>query len=737
MSGMNRLWLALGAGIRSGLGAALLAAFATVAALPGLAAAQPAEGLKLQAIDVQTLPGQQLQLRLRLNGPAPEPLSFTIDRPARIALDLPNTGLALQNRRIDVKSGGVDTILAAEAGGRTRLVLNLDSLMPYQTRVEGNSILVMIGGAQQAAAAAAPAASASAGGAGATRSAVASGPRSIRNIDFRRAPDGAGRVIVDLSDPHTPVNLRQQGTQIVVDFAGASLPTELMRRFDVTDFATPVQNVDALKVSDSSRLVISATGDFEQLAYQTDNQYTVEIKPAVRSTASAQERKEYTGERLTLNFQDIETRAVLQLLADTSGQNIVVSDSVQGNVTLRLQNVPWDQALDIVLRTKGLDKRREGNVIIVAPTEELAAREKAELAARKDLQELAPLRTEYVQVNYAKAADLAGLIKSSGTNSLLSARGSVTIDERTNTLLVQDTADRLQDIRRLVSTLDIPIRQVLIEARIVVANDDFSRNLGVRFGATAIGDQQSLGFGGTNSAGVVSSSGVGREDDDIVLQPNNNNAPGGTPPSISLPAVNDRYMVNLPVANPAGRIALTLLDSDFIVDLELSAAQAEGRGQIVSAPRVVTANQREAVIEQGTEIPYQEASSSGATTIQFKKAVLALRVTPQITPDNRIIMDLTVSKDSVGQVIVTSFGVNVPSIDTREIVTQVLVNDGQTVVLGGIMETEFRETENKVPWLGDIPGLGLLFKNKSKTENKDELLIFITPRILREGANIY
>ena len=737
MSGMNRLWLALGAGIRSGLGAALLAAFATVAALPGLAAAQPAEGLKLQAIDVQTLPGQQLQLRLRLNGPAPEPLSFTIDRPARIALDLPNTGLALQNRRIDVKSGGVDTILAAEAGGRTRLVLNLDSLMPYQTRVEGNSILVMIGGAQQAAAAAAPAASASAGGAGATRSAVASGPRSIRNIDFRRAPDGAGRVIVDLSDPHTPVNLRQQGTQIVVDFAGASLPTELMRRFDVTDFATPVQNVDALKVSDSSRLVISATGDFEQLAYQTDNQYTVEIKPAVRSAASAQERKEYTGERLTLNFQDIETRAVLQLLADTSGQNIVVSDSVQGNVTLRLQNVPWDQALDIVLRTKGLDKRREGNVIIVAPTEELAAREKAELAARKDLQELAPLRTEYVQVNYAKAADLAGLIKSSGTNSLLSARGSVTIDERTNTLLVQDTADRLQDIRRLVSTLDIPIRQVLIEARIVVANDDFSRNLGVRFGATAIGDQQSLGFGGTNSAGVVSSSGVGREDDDIVLQPNNNNAPGGTPPAISLPAVNDRYMVNLPVANPAGRIALTLLDSDFIVDLELSAAQAEGRGQIVSAPRVVTANQREAVIEQGTEIPYQEASSSGATTIQFKKAVLALRVTPQITPDNRIIMDLTVSKDSVGQVIVTSFGVNVPSIDTREIVTQVLVNDGQTVVLGGIMETEFRETENKVPWLGDIPGLGLLFKNKSKTENKDELLIFITPRILREGANIY
>ena len=495
-----------------------------------------------------------------------------------------------------------------------------------------------------------------------------------------------------------------------------------MRRFDVTDFATPVQNVDALKVNDSSRLVISATGDFEQLAYQTDNQYTVEIKPAMRSAGAAEEKKEYTGDRLTLNFQDIETRAVLQLLADTSGQNIVVSDSVQGNVTLRLQNVPWDQALDIVLRTKGLDKRREGNVIIVAPTEELAAREKAELAARKDLQELSPLRTEYVQVNYAKAADLAGLIKSGANNSLLSPRGSVTIDERTNTLLVQDTPDRLQDIRRLVSTLDIPIRQVLIEARIVIANDDFSRNLGVRFGATAIADQSGLGFGGTNAAGVVSSSGVGREDDQVILQPNNNNAPAGTPPAVSLPAVNDRYMVNLPVANPAGRFALTLLDSDFIVDLELSAAQAEGRGEIVSAPRVVTANQREAVIEQGTEIPYQEASSSGATTIQFKKAVLALRVTPQITPDNRIIMDLTVSKDSIGQVIVTSAGVNVPSIDTREIVTQVLVNDGQTVVLGGIMETEFRETENKVPWLGDIPGLGVSVQEQEQDQQQGRVV---------------
>jgi type IV pilus assembly protein PilQ len=733
MNGMNRLWLALSARTHLIVRAACLVLLA--AALPGLAPAQPAEGLKLEAIDVQTLPGQQLQLRLRLNGPAPEPLSFTIDRPARIALDLPNTALALDSRRIDVNSGGVATILAAEAGGRTRLVLNLDQLMPYQTRVEGNSILVNIGGSQQAQAAApAPAAAAAATGGGAPRAAASSaaGPRSVRSIDFRRGSDGTGRVIVELSDPRTPVNLRQQGTQIVVDFAGADLSKDLMRRYDVTDFATPVSTVDALKVGDSTRLVISAGGEFEQLAYQSDNTYAVEIKPVVRSAAALEDKKEYTGERLTLNFQDIETRAVLQLLADTSGQNIVVSDSVQGNVTLRLQNVPWDQALDIVLRTKGLDKRRQDNVIIVAPTEELAAREKAELAARKDIQELAPLRTEYLQVNYAKAADLAGLIKSSGENSLLSQRGSVSIDERTNTLLIQDTADRLNDIRRLVTTLDIPIRQVLIEARIVIVNDDFSRNLGVRFGTTV-----ALDHGGSDGGGVVGGTPFVTEDDDVVISRNEPPAaPGGTPGFV-LPDPNDRYMVNLPVAAPAGRIALTLLDSDYIVDLELSAAQAEGRGEIVSAPRVVTANQREAVIEQGVEIPYQEASSSGATTIQFKKAVLALRVTPQITPDNRIIMDLTVNKDSVGQVIVTSLGVNVPSIDTREIVTQVLVNDGQTVVLGGIMETEYRETETKVPWLGDIPGLGILFKNKTKTNNKDELLIFITPRILREGANLY
>jgi type IV pilus assembly protein PilQ len=424
---------------------------------------------------------------------------------------------------------------------------------------------------------------------------------------------------------------------------------------------------------------------------------------------------------------------VLQLLAETSGQNIVVSDSVTGNVTLRLQNVPWDQALDIVLRTKGLDKRQENNVIYVAPSEELAAREKQQLESHKALTELSPVRTEYLQVNYAKASDLATLIKSQGKTSLLSDRGSVAIDERTNTLLLQDTAERLADIRRLVQTLDIPVRQVLIEARIVIVNDDFSRELGVRFGANFV-----AGYGGDNGVAYVGSHGLdavaGDSGPSIGLGGNGGFPPGST---VQTSTVNDRYMVNLPIANPAGRLALTLLNSNYVVDLELTAAQAEGRGEVVSAPRVITANGKEAVIEQGTEIPYQESASSGATTTQFKKAVLSLTVTPQITPDDRIILDLTVKKDNVGKLVASATGGLVPSIDTRTITTMVVVNDGQTVVLGGIMEAEKRETVNKVPFLGDVPGLGWMFRSKSRTDNKNELLIFVTPKILREGADIY
>jgi type IV pilus assembly protein PilQ len=714
VGGMPRTWGAAG---RFAAACMALLAF-------GVQAAHAQGENRLESVQANSLPGNKVEVTLRLSDTAPQPLTFTVDNPARIALDLPNTSVAMTSRRIDVKQGVLDTVNVAEAGGRTRVVLNVDSLVAYETRVQGNSIIVSLGAGGSRVAATTTAATQTS-----RPVAPVSGTRNINNIDFRRGSDGSGRVIVELTDAKVPADLRQEGGRVVVNFAKTTVPDTLLQRLDVVDFATPVNSVDVLRVGDTARLVVNATGDYEQLAYQSENVYTIEFRPVVKLPPELQDKKEYTGERLTLNFQDIETRAVLQLLADTSGQNMVISDSVGGNVTLRLQNVPWDQALDIVMRTKGLDMRQDGNVMFIAPAAEIAAREKEILSARKEVQELAPLRTEYLQVNYAKAGDLATLIKSGANNSLLSERGSVAIDERTNTLLLQDTSERLADIRRLVSTLDIPVRQVMIEARIVIVNDDFSRELGVRFGATA-----ALNRGGSDGRGVIGSPGYVTEDNEIPIsaQPGFN-----MPTGFLLPNQEDRWLVNLPTGSTAGRLALTLLDSDYIVDLELSAAQAEGRGEIISSPRLITANQREATIEQGVEVPYQESSSSGATTTQFKKAVLSLKVTPQITPDNRVILDLTVSKDSVGQLVASATGGFVPSIDTREIVTQVLVNDGQTVVLGGILESERRESEQKVPLLGDVPVLGRLFKSTAKTDNKDELLIFVTPRILREGASLY
>ena len=467
---------------------------------------------KLESIDVQNVAGQQVQLTLRHSSPPSEPVAFTIDNPARISLDLANTALALPSRRIDVHTGGVDSVLAAEAAGRTRLVLNLDRLLPYQTRVSGNDVIVLIG-ASVASPATAAAASSGASSSPVPNNSAPAGPRAIKGVDFRRGAGGTGRVIVRLSDPHTPASLRQLGNQIVVDFAGAEIASNLARRYDAGDFATPVSGFDIVRVGDGVRLAISANGDFEHLAYQSEDQYVVEVQPARKAAAKIEDKRVYTGERLTLNFQDIETRAVLQLLADASGQNIVVSDSVQGSVTLRLQNVPWDQALDIVLRTKGLDKRRNDNVIIVAPTEELASREKAELAAHADVQDLAPLRSEYLQVNYAKASDLAALIKSQGGagSGLLSKRGTVSVDDRTNTLLLQDSADRLDDIRRLVGTLDIPIRQVQIEARIVIVSDDFSRELGVRAGFSGFDTYGSgTGLGYTSGSALANDEALDR-----------------------------------------------------------------------------------------------------------------------------------------------------------------------------------------------------------------------------------
>ena len=722
------------AGHRSVRKLVAMAQIALLMLVGSIASAQ--EGNRLQDIQVQSLPGQRVQLKLVMSGTAPEPLAFTIDNPARIALDLPDTSLGLTARRRDVNLGPLDTILTAEANGRTRVVLNLDQMVAYEAKASGNVVTVTLGDGQNysptntefaSSTPSTPSSSASASG------------RSISSIDFRRTRDGGGRVVIDLTDPSTPVDIRQEGGRVVAVFKGTSLPAELMRRLDVTDFATPVTTVDALRTNADTRIVISAEGKYDQLAYQSDNEFTIEVNPVAEKTKEGSslysETKEYEGQRLTLNFQDIETRAVLQLLAETSGKNIVVSDTVQGNVTLRLRNVPWDQALDIVMTTKGLDMRQNGNVIIVAPAEEIAARETADLEAKQAISELEPMYSEFLQVNYAKASDLAKLISGTGGgatksgNAMLSERGSIAVDERTNTLLVQDTAERLQDIRRMVTTLDIPIKQVLIETRIVVVNDDFSRDLGVRLGITSnnIGPRDLV---------VTSGTGAGANNYLASILDSANDPTGNTP--ITFPDLTDRYNVNLPIADAAGRFSLALLKSDILVDLELTALEAEGRGEIVSTPRVITANQKEASIEQGVEIPYQQSASSGATTVQFKKAVLSLTVTPQITPDNNIIMDLQVHKDNVGDIISTGgLGGTVPSIDTRNVQTQVLVADGQTVVLGGIYETERRETIKKVPLLGDVPVVGNLFKSKQRVDNKAELLIFVTPRILEEGSKVY
>lgn len=698
------------------------------------ATASAQQGNQLLDIQVQSLPGQRVELKLIMSDTAPEPLAFTIENPARIALDLPNTSLALSSRRRDVNLGPLNTVLTAEANGRTRVVLNLGTMVKYETHTSGNVVTIMLGGGDDYSSATTQFADISASD---SQSYAARGGRAISNIDFRRTRDGGGRVIISLTDPSTPVDIRQEGGRVVAIFKDTRLPAKLMRRLDVMDFATPVTTVDALRTNLDARIVISAEGKYEQLAYQSDNEFTIEINPAADATAAESslfsETKEYDGQRLTLNFQDIETRAVLQLLAETSGKNIVVSDTVQGSVTLRLRNVPWDQALDIVMTTKGLDMRQNGNVIMVAPAEEIAARETADLEAQLAISELEPMYSEFLQVNYAKASDLAALITADGGgNSMMSDRGSIGVDDRTNTLLVQDTAERLQDIRRMVRILDIPIKQVLIESRIVIVGDSFSRDLGIRLGVTA--------FKENSSDGITAITGTGTGTDTMINSALDNLADpaNGTIYPIELPTLTDRYNVNVSIAEAAGRFSLAILETDYLVDLELTALQAEGRGEIISTPRVITANQKEARIEQGVEIPYQQSASSGATTIQFKKAVLSLTVTPQITPDNNIIMDLKVHKDSVGEVVSTGgLGGTVPSIDTRAVETQVLVADGQTVVLGGIYETERRETIRKVPFLGDIPFVGVLFRSKQVVDNKAELLIFVTPRILEEGSNIY
>jgi len=673
----------------------------------------------LQDIEVAALPGNQVQLRLRMSDTAPQPETFSTDDPPRIAIDLPDSRWAAETRRTEIGIGPVRNVMGAESQGKVRLVINLSNMIEYTTRTEGNNVFVTLGGSGATEAPVITAGKIREPAPPPGKEGSVPRARGIQSVDFRRGEAGEGRVVINLTDPRTVVDLKQEGDQIVMEFKDVQIPDAVLQRYDVTDFATPVTTIDAVRRGRDARIVVKATGDYEQLAYQTDKTFTLELKEVEKEAADAESReKVYTGERLTLNFQDLEVRAFFSIIADLTGLNVVVSDTVSGNITLRLQNVPWDQAVDIVLRTKGLAMRENGNVILVAPAMEIAEMERLELESRQQVQQLAPLRSEFLQVNYAKATAMAALIQGTEGGSLLSERGSISIDERTNTLLVRDTSEQLVNIRRLVQALDIPVRQVLIESRIVIANDDFNKELGVRLGYTNFDLRPS----DTDHWGLTS----GSTNQNIGLA--QNISQGQTLEFIDP----DRFNVDMPVAGPAGSIAFALLGSSYLVDLELSALQAEGRGEVVSSPRIVTANQKQASILQGVDIPYQEASASGATTTSFKKAVLQLTVTPQITPDDRIIMDLVVKKDNVGENVPSATGGFVPSIDTRELTTQVLVNNGDTVVLGGVYETTRSNTVRKVPLLGDIPGLGVLFRSTQEQADKRELLVFITPKILKE-----
>jgi type IV pilus assembly protein PilQ len=677
-----------------------------IAAMFWLAAAHAQEGTTLNKISFSTLPGDRVEVILDMSGPVKEPLSFAIDEPARVALDFPGVSLNLPRKTEDIGVGMARSVTAVEAGGRSRVVLSLVKLVPYEINVSGNQVVLTLDSSGSTTSQAA-----------AKRAAGVTG--SIENIDFRRGEAGEGRIMVTLSDPAIVVNTFEQGSDIIVEFIGAKLPENLSRRLDVIDFATPVKVVDTKQDGDNVRMVIEASGVFDHLAYQSEDLFTLDVKALTQAEQEKAKKDKftYTGERLSLNFQNIEVRAVLQLIADFTGLNMVASDTVSGSLTLRLKNVPWDQALDIILKTKGLAMRQTGNVILIAPTEEIAAREKLELEAQKQIEDLAPLRSEFIQVNYAKASALAALLKAD-ENSLMTDRGRVSVDERTNTLLVRDTAEAINSIRELVATLDIPVRQVLIESRIVIADDSFNRDLGVRFGVSY---QWNVNGGNTNAG--IGGALPGDSNFGGTINPGNQGDAFST-------GGNQDLLVDLPIGSPASALKFAVVSiPDFILQLELQALQLEGRGEVISNPRVVTANQKEATIEQGTEIPFQEASSSGATSTSFKKAVLSLRVTPQITPDDRVIMDLEVNQDTVGQ----EFS-GVPSVDTRSVATQVLVDNGDTVVLGGIYEQTKREDIEKVPFFGDLPYLSWLFKTTSVRDDKRELIIFVTPRILKDAG---
>lgn len=674
----------------------------------------------LQALDVASLPGDRVELKLSFDEPVAAPRGYTIEQPARIALDLPGVANKLGAKNKELGVGNARSVTIVEAKDRTRLIVNLTALAPYSTRVEGNNLFVLVGenasGSALRPVAAAPQAPATAP----VSKVYGAQSKSVSNIDFQRGEQGEGNVVITLSDASVSPDIQEQGGKIRLDFAKTQLPEALRVRLDVKDFATPVQFVSATTSADKTSILIEPTGLYDYLAYQTDNKLTLSVKPLTQDDAERRkaERFAYTGEKLSLNFQDIDVRSVLQLIADFTDLNLVASDTVSGNITLRLQNVPWDQALDLVLKTKGLDKRQVGNVLLVAPADEIAARERQELEAQKQIAELAPLRRELIQVNYAKAADMAKLFQSvTGAEGAGDTRGSITVDERTNSIIAYQTQERLDELRRIVAQLDIPVRQVMIEARIVEANVDYDKALGVRWGgASRRGNWSVYGKDGATSF-----------DDGQALLPGTD-----TVGSFELEdGVAPVPFVDMGVIGSTSGIGIGFLTDNVTLDLQLSAMEKTGNGEIVSQPKVVTSDKETAKILKGQEVPYQEASSSGATSTSFKEAALSLEVTPQITPDNRIIMEVKVTKDAPDFARALN---GVPPINKNEVNAKVLVSDGETIVIGGVFSNTQTKGVEKVPFLGDLPYLGRLFRRDIVTDNKAELLVFITPRIMNNQA---
>ncbi|WP_370979922.1 type IV pilus secretin PilQ [Agaribacterium sp. ZY112] len=702
---------------------------------------------ELKDIQFAELPGGKAEIIMVFDEAPSSPKGFSINQPARIVLDFADVTNALSQKKFPVDVGGVSSAVVVAGGGRTRLIVNLDTVAPYTTRISGNNLILDVGANNDAvvvASAVAPSMNKSAEsnstetGSTESVSAVSSAGKAVRNLDFRRGDQGEGKVIISLSDSNVGVDIEEVASGVEVRFSNMAMPMELRRKLDVLDFATPVSTLASSQDGRDSVVLIEVSGDYDYLAYQADDEYVVSVKPLTRREQEEKEKAfAYTGERLSLNFQDIEVRSVLQLIADFTELNLVASDTVAGSITLRLENVPWDQALDIVLKSKGLDKRLIGNVLMVAPAAEIAERERQEIETQKQLEELAPLRTEYIRIRYANARELFRLFVgsegggssggSSGgdqntTGSILSERGQAIVDERTNSIILTDTEDKILAFKSLIDRVDIPIQQVMIEARIVIANTDFRRELGVRMSGDSV-ETSSTGshkyeFTG-RMEGLTNADGCGPECNFI-----DSDGDGITDDERNTLTSN---LVDLGVFNPTGAFTANVISSNFLLGLELSALQNSGFAEIVSQPKVITGDKQQASIESGTEVPYQEESASGGTTTAFKDAVLKLDVTPQVTPDDRVILDLVINQDSISEIDTAS---GVPVLDKTQLETQVLVSDGDTVVLGGIYTTENIEGQEKVPLLGDIPFLGVLFRHDIRREQKREILIFITPKIM-------